>query len=341
MSALGRIIFRNVASNARKVTSISPVQGFRGLSTIIERKEMAEESRYIRKLEARRNDELKARMQKILELEDGSAEKKELLELLEKKEEPVEKKGLIAKLGLDDWKLAFPVSLLVVLPAIKTELFVLNDDATIGMIFILFCSTVYTQVGPMVAKTFEQYTKEIEQKMKSVDDAVLNQINAAVDTNEKNLTLKEDYESIFRFKDDLAATKAEALNLAEEHKFREAIIAKLDSLHALEEAASAAVRNRMVKEVHADVVKTFTNDKKAKESALQQAIAVLVSGEGSKIGKDVVGEAFVSALSNYRTNYSKLSPDQDEILVNLQKEMAAVTSAPTVDAKGGNIYNTI
>lgn len=82
MSALGRIFFRNVASNARKVTRISPVQGFRGLSSIIERKEMAEESRYIRKLEARRNEELKARMQKILELEDGSAEKKELLDLL-------------------------------------------------------------------------------------------------------------------------------------------------------------------------------------------------------------------------------------------------------------------
>lgn len=209
------------------------------------------------------------------------------------------------------------------------------------MIFVLFCSTVYTQVGPLVAKTFEQYTKEVEKDMKAVDDAVLTQINAAIDTNEKNLSLKEDYESIFRLKDDLAAAKAEALNLAEEHKYREAIISKLDSLYALEEAAAAAVRNRMVKEVHADVVKTFVNDKKAKESALQQAIAVLVSGEGSKIGKDVVGEVFVSALSNYRANYSKLSPDQDEILVNLQKEMAAVTSAPVVDAKGGNIYNTI
>jgi Mg2+ and Co2+ transporter CorA len=200
---------------------------------------------------------------------------------------------------------------------------------------------MYTQVGPVIAKSLDEYTKEVQDDLKKADDMALASIHQAIEETEMTLSLKEDYQNLYHLTDEMAKAEAEALTQAEEHKYREAIVKKLDSLYALEEAASSAVRSRMVNTVKADVVKTFSQDKKAKESALNQAIAILAAGEGAKIGKDVVGEAFVSAVSNYRSAYSKLSPDQDEILVQLQKDMAAVAQAPVVEAKGGNVYATI
>jgi hypothetical protein len=128
-------------------------------------------------------------------------------------------------------------------------------------------------------------------------------------------------------------------NYAEEHKYRDAIVKKLDSLVSLEEAASFAIRKRMLTTVKSDVVSMFATDKAAKEKALNQAIAVLTAGQTGKMGKDVVGEAFGSAIKNYREKYAKLPAGSDEILVNLENDMKSVAAAPVVDVAGGNVYD--
>ncbi|RYG59257.1 hypothetical protein EON64_20430, partial [archaeon] len=130
--------------------------------------------------------------------------------------------------------------------------------------FILFCSTMYTQVGPMIGKALDDYSAEVAMDLKKADEAAFEQVHQAIRENEKVLSLKEDYQSLYHLTDNMAAAHAEALSLAEEHKYREAIVKKLDSLHALEEAASAAIRSRMVGQVKAEVVKTFATDKKFK-----------------------------------------------------------------------------
>ena len=96
--------------------------------------------------------------------------------------------------------------------------------------------------------------------------------------------------------------------------------------------------DRMTKQIKADVVAKFTTDKKAKEKALEQAIAVLTAGNGAKLGKDIVGEEFISALKQYREDYSKKSASADPILIKLQKDVDAVVNAPIPLSKGGNVY---
>ena len=64
------------------------------------------------------------------------------------------------------------------------------------------------------------------------------------------------------------------------------------------------------------------------------------TGSSAKLGKDIVGEAFGSALKTYRDSYSKMAPGSDEILVNLEKEMQAICSAPVIEGQGGNVYVT-
>lgn len=216
----------------------------------------------------------------------------------------------------------------------------LDAEFQLTACFILFLSTMYTQVGPMVGKALDDYGNEVQNELKELDSTLQGQITAAMSADETALTLKEDFQNLYTLTDQLAIAQAEVLTNIEAHKYRESIVKKLDSLYAVEESATTAIRNRVITNVQKDVVKTFKSDKKAQESALNQAIAVLAAGSGAKLGKDVVGEAFVAAIGAYKASYAKQPAGSDEILVQLQKDIAAVATAPEVTEAGGNVFVT-
>jgi len=192
----------------------------------------------------------------------------------------------------------------------------------------------------LIHKSLSEYSNEIEKMYKNVDDALFTQIQASIESNELALTLEEDYLAICQVNDALRVAQADLLTKQEAHKYREAVVKKLDSLFAMEESASHAIRERMISKVKGDVLKTFKTDKKIKEDALNQAIAVLAGGKGTKLGKDIVGEVFGSSLNNYKNAYAKMAPGSDAILNKLEADMAAVAVAPVVETKGGNVYET-
>lgn len=58
--------------------------GYRqSFSTLLDKKELGEEVKFIRGQEARRKEEIRAKMEEILALEDSNEQKVELLEMLE------------------------------------------------------------------------------------------------------------------------------------------------------------------------------------------------------------------------------------------------------------------
>jgi len=90
------------------------------------------------------------------------------------------------------------------------------------------------------------------------------------------------------------------------------------------------------------VLKTFTTDKKIKEASLAHAVSVLTAGESAPMGKDVVGEVFLKAIKSYRESYAKLGPNDDEILQQVEKDVAAVVLLSQYDGKkeAGNVYES-
>jgi hypothetical protein len=306
-------------------------------STLLDKKEGAEEARYIRDIENRRKEEIRANVERILAMEDSREEKQELVELLAKKDE---EQGLIARFGLDDWRFALPVGMMIGIPAVANEVLVLDAELQLTACFILFCSTLYTQVGPMISKSLDEYTKEIENGLKHLDSTLTTQIHYVIKENEAVSTIPEDFKSIFQLTDQLSVAQADVLNRQEELKFRDQVVKKLEALSALEETAVTAIRNRTLTSVKSDVIKSFTTDKKLKEDALNQAIAVLAAGEGGKLGKDIVGEAFSAAISSYKQKYAQQAPGSDAILLQLEKDMKAIATPPAAEGKGGNVFVT-
>lgn len=327
-----------LSRNGKVASMKMPTSVFqRSFSSVLETREIGEEAKYIRSQEAQKKAEIRANIERILALEEGHSEKTDLVQLLEKKEENT---GLIAKFGLNDWKFALPIGLFVAIPALSNEVLVLDAETQLVACFILFCSTMYTQVGGMIGKSLDDYSREIYEELKAVDESVLSQINTAIAADKQVLSLEEDFKAFNEITDNLAVAQADLLNHREAHLYREAIVKKLDSLHALEESAVYAIRTRMLTQVKAEVVNTFANDKKVKEAALNRAIEVLAAGAKGKLGEDIVGKAFSQALANYRDTYSKLPAGSDPILKQLEKDVAAVAQAPVIESKGGNVFVT-
>lgn len=323
---------KSLVSKAGVNGAMPPV--YRHMSTLQERG-VSEETKYIRQQEAQA---LKAKLDKIL-AEDGHEEEitdmKKILGV-ESKEEV----GLISKLGLDDWKFAVPAAMLVGIPAISNEVIVLNEELQLTAVFGLFCATMYTQVGGMLSKSLDDYSKEIEDKFATVDENMLVTLKSAQKANKDLLDLEGDVKSIFELKDSLATVKAETLNNEEKHKFRDEIVRKLDSLAALEDSAVSAIKSRTVEKVKADVINTFKTDEASKEAALAAAIAVLGQGDGAKMGKDVVGDVFKKAIGKYTAAYKKQPEGSDEIIKKLEADIKAVVQPPQFSSTGGNVYET-
>ena len=314
-----------------------PVMASRyNFSTTFEAREQGEEARYVRAQESSRQQALRAEMERILALEDHHEDKQELVQMLAENDE---EKSWVEKMGLNDWKFALPLGMLVGIPMISNEVLIIDGEMQLTGCFILFCATLYTQVGGMVASSLDERSTEIFKELETLDNAVKAQLTGAIASNKLAITLDQDLKDRLALVDDLAATQAQVLNHMEEHKFRDAISKKLDSLAALEEATAQALRARTITAVKADVVDLFTNDRKAKDNALAQAIQVLSTGAKGKMGKDVVGEAFSDAIKKYKTNYEN-NKQPDEILEKMEREMAAIAQAPVVDGKGGNVYLT-
>lgn len=303
------------------------------LMSSLDKKEKGDEARFVAMNEAARLAEMKAKVEAIMSSESAE-DKEQLEEVLAAKEE---KTGLAAY-GLDDWKYALPVGMIAGIPIIGNEWLVLGAETQLVAVFMLFCATAYKEGGSMVARELDDYSENVRQTLRKVDESMLVDIKASIAANEKVLGMEGDISSVHGLIDDMSTAKADALNYAEEHRYRDEVVRKLESLVAIEGAAVNSMRTRMLDFVRDDVTSKFAKDAKLKAAALDQAMAILAAGKGGKVGKDVVGEAYGASLKTYRDAYSKMKPGSDEILNQLEKDVAAACAAPAVESQGGNVY---
>jgi len=303
----------------------------RSLSTVLAKKEKGEEDKYIRQQEDAYKAEMRAKFEKILETE----KKEDIVDALEKTHKPEyfvswQYTSVLAAFGIG-------------LPLLGQNFIYMQHDTPLILPFMLVFGYVYTQVYPGLSKEYAEYIQSSWTELQEVDNKMKSELIDAVKISEKCLLMESSVNDIYTLTDTLSVAQADVLNADEKHNLRESVASKLNSLVAAEEAASVAIRARMLSKVHTDVLDTFTNDKKAKENALLQAIAAIsaASTPSGTMGKDVVGDVFKSALSTYRTEYSKIPAGGDPILVQLEKDVAEIIKLPHyTDLDAGNVYVT-
>jgi len=303
-------------------------------------KERAEESRYIKSLEQKRAEEIKEKLAHILAQEDSSQQKAELLKVIDSTKEPT----FYQKYGLDiveNGKLFYPLLGAVGLSLHMKGLLVIHTETYILAAYAAYLGLFYNYLYPTLLETFAESRAEATKTFNDLDNVLKQKIVKDIEDTKDFVGMEKTYKEVYEVVDELSTLQAEALNVKAENEYNEAIQKKLNSLVSLENAAGYAIRQRAVKDVNAQVLNLYTTDKKVKEAALNQALAVLAAGgESLKLGKDVVGETYSSALKNYRETYAKQPAGTDPVLNQLEKDIEAVLTQPVLDATGGNVYET-
>ena len=192
------------------------------------------------------------------------------------------------------------------------------------------------RMGPV----FDEGIHEILIEAQKHDLEIIDNFNDNIAENEVLINWEGDVTEVLAISDELTTAQVDVFNSIEGHAFRDSVAQKLDALVTLEMAAQQSIRMRMVTSVKSEVKNLFLTNKTAKENAMNQAIAILTAGPSAKMGKDVVGEAYGVAVKNYQESYSKLPAGTDDILLNLEKEMAAIAVPITFEAVGGNVFET-
>jgi hypothetical protein len=153
---------------------------------------------------------------------------------------------------------------------------------------MLFCGTMYNQVGGMIAKSIDDYREGLlkcvriviytnarislnarNREQRAVEDAQIETLQQTIVETEKCVSLTEDAQAFFAVQDETRKLKLEAANYEAKHALRASTVRKLEAVAAVEESALGGIRGRTINFVTDDVFKHF-EDKKIKEDALQQ-----------------------------------------------------------------------
>lgn len=305
-------------------------------------RERGEEASYIRRQEHDAHDRaVRAKLEEILKRGDDDADKHALNEVMSKhvpkKDEEV---GWIKYYSLDDWRYALPAGLCIGAPAVMHGVVVVDGYFYYLCIFTAMLHAWGSVAVPIWNEKMADTYQYMEELVGKADKKIAMDIDQNIKTNENFVEVKETFQDMFNLTDNVAQVQAEALNKASMNKYEADITRKLEALNALNEGVSASIRVNMLDSVKDEVSSVIQNDSAVKEAALSSAIAALAAGPKGKRGKDVVGEVFKKAISNYQTKASAKDSFISKAGEKLDADIAAIVEAPEHIKVAGNVYET-
>jgi len=245
------------------------------------------------------------------------------------------------KYGFQHKLIAIPLGVVLGYPILKGELMLETDLFYLTNSLLAF-GVFYSLLHNMRINQNHKDRVSRFRTMKKIEYNYRRHIEMDIESTKDLVGVETEYKEFHQLVDDMAALQAEILNAEQEAAFREAVSKKLETVVNMEVTAMSNVKSKMIEGIKADVRKHFATDKTAKESMLTQAVTVLSTGADykmGKMGKDIVGEAFVKALQNFRAAQSKLDPNADPAMAQLKKDLLATAVPPSPEFAGGNVYD--
>jgi hypothetical protein len=85
--------------------------------------------------------------------------------------------GLILdKLGLDDWRRALPLGIFLAIPAVVHEWFIIDEEAMLAGVFILFFGTIHAKFGADIGAYFDKQTDDWLAWRNALEDAEIEKV---------------------------------------------------------------------------------------------------------------------------------------------------------------------
>lgn len=220
---------------------------------------------------------------------------------LRREEEPLPP-SIIEKYQLDEPTRFVPLTIAGFGLGSLTGLYHFDGESQLLALWVLFCGTVYSRGGPIIAEMLDDISDQIQKEQSALEDANINAIKATLDAHKSQANLFETINSLYEAQAAVIKEAGEVVPQRLQHSARDAVVSKLDALVTLEQNVKTEITGKLVAKATSSVKEAYTSGAdsgKLKTAALDAAFAALSSPEGAK--KDAtVGKLYQNFFSSFR-----------------------------------------
>lgn len=203
--------------------------------------------------------------------------------------------GLYQGLGLDDWKMALPLGIILAVPALTQDLIILSEETQIVGCFIMFVSAMYTQFGDAIGKSLDEKSHEILRSLNASEDAAMASTRTRIAECESMLSIVDDTKAINALYLETLEKLAKARSAEYKHTMREKYVSMLDLMVTQDANRRSRAHEELVGGAVAYVTEQVQSSKTLKKDALDQAFAALADPSKAS-AKDSVTDLFTAYL---------------------------------------------
>ncbi|GBG34634.1 Hypothetical Protein FCC1311_108562 [Hondaea fermentalgiana] len=212
--------------------------------------------------------------------------------------------------------------------ATVTGLYHIDGETQLLALWVLFCGTVYSRGGPMIAEMMDEMKFAIKNEATKLQEAEIKAVKAAIEAHKSQLSIYDDVKSLFQSQEEVVKNIVSSAENRLKREIRNDTVAKLDQLVLSESQLSDELRKVLVSGANQSVKDAYLGGdaKKLKATALDAAIAALSNPESAKKDSSVT-ELYLKHFKDFQTQLKEKSGTEIEFTKEEQAELQEAADA--------------
>jgi len=237
--------------------------------------------------------------------------------LMEEKKEEAETKLLT----LENPYQSIPFAIVLAIPAIANEVYIMNEETQLFVCFGLFVGSVYSLAGDAIVAALDEKGQAIMAEHHALEDVQISAVQVVKEAHLNNVSIAEDVAEIHAAEKELLSL---AINTAQgqlQHQIRGEVDRKLKQVANAESSLAASIQTTVVSSATAGVTASFVEGgAKSKADALDYAMSALA---GKASGKDAIGEMFSAQVASANAKLTAMKAAPVALSADQQAALAA------------------
>jgi len=239
-----------------------------------------------------------------------------------KEEEPLGP-SMVEKFQLNDPTRYVPLTIAGFSISSLTGLYHFDAESQLLALWVLFCGTVYSRGGPIIAEMLDEMSDAVLKEHKAAEEAEIEAVRVTMEAHQRQTAVFKDIQELFDAQKSVMDKLVETSDARLAHGVRDTFIKKLNTLVSLDSKTSETSRKILIEKATESVKNAYLASKDAslKNKALDAALAALSSPESAK-KDDTVGQLY----TQYFAQFGKKMKDASAKPVELTPQAAAEIS---------------
>jgi len=227
---------------------------------------------------------------------------------------------------LSDPTRAAPIGMILAIPALQQDVYMLSEETQLFGCFLLFTGTMYSYFGDAIGAAFDEKGESILKEHHAIEDANIQAVALVKEAHVLNTTILEDIQFIAEAQKAVMADAVAAKTLKLKHDVRAEFIKKLDTVVQAEAGLASSVQKTVVSAATASVTDQFlAGGDKSRSDALTAAMDSLA---GKPAATDAIGGLYSNFLADFSKNLAAAKNQEQtlsaEIIAQIKDDMEAL-----------------